>query len=85
MLTGLIYHKGGWVDTSQYSLARVALPPHRRDANMGRILHCLLVWHTGRVEHGLLWRCQLSLSPSVYPGCVYDVDDDDGDDSNDAV
>lgn len=35
------------------SLARVPLPPHRRDAHLRRLLHHLLVGHARAVQHGL--------------------------------
>lgn len=37
----------------EHSLARVPLPPHRRDANLRRVLHHLLVLDARAVEHGL--------------------------------
>lgn len=47
------WNSGG---TKRYSLARVTLPPHGRDADMGRVLHHVPVRDAGAVEHGLQGR-----------------------------
>ena len=34
-------------------LARVAFPPYGGNANLRSILHCLPIWYTGSIKHGL--------------------------------
>ena len=45
----------GWSESKDagHSLARVALPPDGRDADLRRLLHHLTVGHAGAVQHGL--------------------------------
>lgn len=38
---------------ADYSLARIPLPPDGRDADVGGVLHSLLVRHASAVEHSL--------------------------------
>ena len=56
------------LDTGGHSLARVPLPPHRRDANLRRILHHLLVRDARAVEHGLAVSVQPLVSHFVEGG-----------------
>ena len=46
-------------------LARVALPPDGRNADMGSILHHLTVGNTGAVEHSLVSKAMLAILVSI--------------------
>lgn len=50
-------------------LARVPFPPHRGDANLGRILHHIPVGNAGGVEHGLEIRSHVHQPINIPASC----------------